>query len=469
VASVPKIPINPLIQQMAPPTDEQIRQAETEQARQQEMFQKKESRQLEFTIAKTEAENRKPGSVKPVESMQLVKTTHKVSQEIDDYHNADQGIRFNLSSEQMDRHTEKALEPITIESELEADLRVPMTAQQLTEQVISKAFFEDRATPQDLAPYRVKVAWRLIREMCRMKGLAHPEDTLIDAVLPTSRNIDPWIIPEKWKRPAGAHLTTLSHISIKYYKQTEDLAEKFQYKRHVLEVAEGQPDFVVYPGLALLPPPIPWQWWEQDQISKRRRVVENYDPHEDLTLVFYMKIVNQLAQELQIADGSFDDPDQGRYGLKGLTDVETIRELFPSRFQIVAYEELLIEETLNLMTQYGQSRARRYLRSRHGFSRREVEGLCKIAKAWIRKQLESDIEEDRAFMVTRLEDFVRRARVSLDLRAELAGMKQLTIVLGLARSEMGDAMSDFLNVVSDVSGSRGPLPQIEEGDFEVIR
>lgn len=443
-----KIPINPLIQQMSPPAEE--------------------LREFEFIIAKTEAGMRKNGPVEPTEVVQLVKSS-KTAEEIDDYHNKDRGIRFNLSSEKMDRHTERALEPITEESQLADALKVPMTAQQLTEHVISRAFFEDEATPQDFAPYRVKVAWRLIREMCRTKGLAHPEDTLIDAVMPSSRNIDPWVIPEEWKRPAGAHLTSLSHIIIKYYKQVEELSEKFQYKRHVLEVAEGEPDFTMYPGLALLPPPVPWMWWEQDRVSKRRKVIENYDPHEDLALVFYVKIVNQLAEELQIASGSFDDPDQGKYGLKGLLEVETIRQMFPSRFQIVAYEELLIEETLNLMTQHGQTRARKYLRDRHGLSRREVEGLCKIAKAWIRKQLESDIEEDRAFMVTRLEDFVRRARVSLDLRAELAGMKQLTIVLGLARSEMGDAMSDFLNVVSEVSGGRGPLPQIEEGDFEVIR
>lgn len=449
MANVPKIPINPLIQQMTLPAKEELRE-------------------FELIIAKTEAGMRKTGPVESTEVVQLVRPS-KTVQEIDDYHNEDRGIRFNLSSERMDRHTERTLEPVTEESQLEDDLRIPMTAEQLTKQVISKAFFEDKATPEDFAPYRVKVAWRLIREMCRTKGLAHPEDTLIDAVMPSSRNIDPWAIPEEWKKPAGAHLISLSHIAIKYYKQVEELSEKFQYKRHVLEVVEGQPDFTVYPGLALLPPPVPWIWWEQDRVSKRRKVMENYDPHEDLALVFYVKIVNQFAEELQISSGSFDDPDQGRYGLKGLLDVETIRQMFPSRFQIVAYEELLIEETLNLMTQYGQTRARRYLKSRHGFSRREVEGLCKIAKAWVRKQLESDIEEDRAFMVARLEDFVSRARISLDLRAELAGMKQLTIVLGLARSEMGDAMSDFLNVVSEVSGSRGPLPQIEEGDFEVIR
>jgi hypothetical protein len=260
----------------------------------------------------------------------------------------------------------------------------------------------------------------------------------------------------------------LSPSVIKYYTQVESFSSKFHYKRHNLEATEDQADHTVYPGLALLPPPIPWEWWEQDQYTKRQSLAPNYDPHEDLALVFYVKVVNQIAHDLQLDQGSLDDPDQGRYGMKGLTDVETIRQAFPSRLQIVAYEELLIEETLQTMTKFGQSRARKILRNRHGLSRREIEGLCKVAKAYIRRQLDADIEEDRAFMVTRLEEFVLRARESLDLRAELAGMKQLTIVLGLARSEMSDAMSDFLNVVKDVSETRGPLQVIEDGEFEVI-
>lgn len=440
-----KIPVNPLTQALIQPAAQQARQEELDSAKEQ---------------ARTEES-------KPVQEVQLVTSTAR-SREIDEIHNEDHGIHFNLSDQRLDRHTERQLEPLVPPS-AEDYLSVPMTAEQLTQQVISKAFFEEEATLDDLMGYRIKVAWRIIREMCRMKGLAHAEDTLIDALESSQFNLDPWLIPEEWKRPTGVALSSLSQISIKYYRQVEQLSEKFHYKRHVLEAEEGQKKHKAYPGLALLPPPVPWDWWEQDRYTKRRRVMENYNPHEDLALVFYTKVVNQIAQELQIEQGSFDDPDQGRYGMKGLTSVETIREIFPSRFQIVAYEELLIEETLQTMTKFGQSRARKVLRDRHGFTRAEIEGLCKIAKAYIRKQLEADIEEDRAFMVTRLEEFVRRARESLDLRAELAGLKQLTIVLGLARSEMGDAMADFLNVVNDVSSTRGALPQIEEGEFEVLR
>ena len=404
----------------------------------------------------------------PVQETQLVKSTAR-TREIDQIYNEDHGIHFKLSNEKMDRHTEALLAHEDSYSSLEEALKTPMTRDQLTKQVISKAFFEEDASLEDLAGYRIKVGWRLVREMCRMKGLAHPEDNLVESLQPTSRNIDPWIVPEVWKRPPHLNLTTVSQISLKYYRQCEGLAEKFHYKRHVLDAEEGQPDFVAYPGLAILPPPVPWQWWEQDRYNQRKRVVENYDPHEDLALVFYTKIINQIAQEMQIEQGSVNDPDQGRFGMRGLTDVETIREAFPSRFQLEAYEELLVEEALQAMTEFGQARARKILRDRHGLSRREIEGLCKIAKAHIRKQMESDIEEDRAFMVTRLEEFIRRARDTLELRAELAGLKQLTIVLGLARSEMGDAMSDFVSVVTDVAGSRGALPKIEEGEFEVLR
>ena len=404
----------------------------------------------------------------PVNEIQIVEPYDRAF-EIDDIYNTDHGIRFNLSEEPMDKQTENMLDHDPLRSDLEEALRLPMSQQQLTKHVISTAFKEEGATLDDYIGYRIKAAWRIIREMCRMKGLAHPEDTLIDALEPHGGNIDPWTVPEPWRRPVGLRMATISQLSIKYYTQVEALSSKFHYKRHNLEAVEGQPDHSVYPGLALLPPEIPWHWWEQDKKSKRQAVVENYDEHEDLALVFYVKVVNQIAQELQIEQGSTDDGDQGRYGMKGLTEVETIRQAFPSRLQIVAYEELLIEETLQTMTKFGQSRARKILRDRHGFSRREIEGLCKIAKGYIRKQLESDIEEDRAFMVTRLEEFVLRARESLDLRAELAGLKQLTLVLGLSRSEVGDAMTDFLNVVGDVSSTRGPMIEIEDGEFEVIR
>lgn len=442
VPDIPKIPVNPLAQALIAPV-------------------KAKARQEKLDAAKEQAATQAP---EPTQAVQLVKSTAR-TREIDEIHNSDHGIHFNLSQEPLDRFTQELLEQPTIEDEL----RLPMNQQQLTQHVIERAFFEESATLEDLAPYRVKAAWRIVREMCRIKGLAHAEDTLIDALEPSSFNIDPWCVPEPWRRPPSVPLNTLSQTVIKYYKQVEQMSPKFQYKRHVLEAVEGQPDHTVFPGLALLPPEIPWQWWEQDPQSKRHSLAENYDPHEDLALVFYVKVITQIAQELQIEQGSRDDSDQGRFGMKGMTDVEIIRQAFPSRFQIVAYEELLIEETLDTMTRNGQSRARKILRDRHGLTRREIEALCKIAKAYIRKQIEADIEEDRAFMVTRLEEFVLRARGAMDLRAELAGMKQLTIVLGLARSEMGDAMSDFLNVVSEVSGARGDMPKIEEGDFEVIR
>ncbi len=442
MADIPKIPVNPAITALMQPV-------------------KTPKYGPEFDEAKEQAPTQAP---EPTKAVQLVKPTAR-HREIDEFTNEDHGIRFNLSDKPLDRYTEGLLEQPTLEDEL----RLPMNRQELTRQVIERAFFEEGASLEDLAPYRVKAAWRIVREMCRIKGLAHAEDTLIDALEPTQFNMDQWTIPEPWLRPPTVPISSLSQTVIKYYKQVEEMSPKFQYKRHILGAAEGQPDHTVYPGLALLPPTIPWQWWEQDPASQRHALMENYDEHEDLALVFYTKVVNQIAQELQIEQGSRDDADQGRYGMKGLTDVATIRQAFPSRFQIVAYEELLIEETLETMTRKGQTRARKILRDRHGLTRREIEGLCKIAKAYVRKQLDADIEEDRAFMVTRLEEFVLRARDAMDLRAELAGMKQLAIVLGLGRSEMGDAMSDFLNVVSEVAGSRGDMPKLEEGEFEVIR
>lgn len=60
-------------------------------------------------------------------------------------------------------------------------------------------------------------------------------------------------------------------------------------------------------------------------------------------------------------------------------------------------------------------------------------------------------------MLLRLDDFCRRAREGLDLRAELSGLKAISVIQGLARTEGGDIVSDFVNVVRSFTKEQGGM------------
>jgi len=318
---------------------------------------------------------------------------------------------------------------------------------------INQAFLEGTFNLEELLPYRIRVCWRLVREIGRIRGLVRSDESLLDSALTqgTPSNPNPWAIPDSFAAdrsikpgPSPATLDALlraDHIPLQWQSWHYDPDEE-AYRPRL--------------GLAVLPPPVP-----RPLLNSLGEPSERYDPREDEALHLYIELLEHLASSLYIASGSVEDRTLGRLGLLGLLDARHIRETFPSEVQLLAWEEVLIEETLTRIIEHGTPKAREGMWKKHGLQPHELDSLVRIAKARASIRYASDVEEERQLMVLRLEDFVRRSKESFDLRNELAALKQMAVVMGLSRVEADDTMHDFIEVVRKVSDERQPARQIE--------
>lgn len=322
------------------------------------------------------------------------------------------------------------------------DDRTEEERQQAAREALCRAFEVERLTIEETLPYRIRVAYRITRELARLKGMIAEDETLAHATQPDVGNRDPWTIPRPAISQRGSPgQNMIASKAFKMLVNAEKLDVSDQPTTFPLNEQE-EPQVLGAGGLALLPPDIPWRWREQDH-----SVLAVYDEERDVMLKRWVGVVEEIARYLGIEAGSKEDPDQGRLGLIGLVNKVTTRALWPNRLQIVFWEEELIYQTLNKLITKGSEATRKWLADYHGFTRYETTSLVRMAVNLSRGQAEADVEELRALMVLRLEDYIRRAKDSCELRAELMGLKQLSIVQGLGKVDPEDAMTAFSAIV----------------------
>ena len=372
--------------------------------------------------------------------------------------------------------------------------------QEVTRRIINQVFYEPDATLEDLTPHRIRVAHRLVREMARHRGYIRPDEMLIEALEPAyvppaedestieidneeteaevsttnSLVFDRWLYPEHYQKPPydqkNPHMRLFLNV-VQLMLDAEEINPSYLPFQWVAKTVkfEIEPDTFQeeqrwfphhYPGVALLPPGIPYPFILADGTIRKDYDCQN--PSHDPALHAYIKIIKALSEALYIDLGSLEDPDSGRYGLAGLFEPSTIRQAFPSRVQMMTWESLLVDETLDNIVRDGMPKANRLLQDRYGYQSIEAQQFLKMAKAKAAYLASGDSEEDRGVMILRLEDAARRARESLDIRAELAALKNLAIVQGLSRVDPQDAMSDFVSIVKNMSGRPSEMPRLPE-------
>jgi hypothetical protein len=313
-------------------------------------------------------------------------------------------------------------------------------------EMLQRAYAEQSLTLEDLLPHRIRVAWRIVRELGRIKGLVGAEEPLCDALKPNSLCLDPWQIPvAPWVQPRSPNSQQPGFNLLKTILDAEEIAEDLQYHRFDFETSTWK----AYPGLALLPPPVPIRWWD-DQCEIR----PDYEPDEDKALALYVRAVELVTKALYVEQGSDHDPDQGRYGLTGLLDAETIRLAFPTRLQILTWEELITEEAMDLLIDTSVQKTRKILKQRYGLQAHEITTVLRLAIRLAQLQTSADPEENRSVMVMRLEDYVRRSRDSMDMRSEMQGLKQMSIVQGLGNEDKQDLFTGMIDAVRNVANER---------------
>lgn len=288
--------------------------------------------------------------------------------------------------------------------------------------MFTRAFLRQRLSFKDLEPYRVRVAYRWMREVCHLKSLVSGDQLLSDALL--SRDDNPLTNPA-----VGTPATGDS-----YFAMRADVVE-------MVNELEGSP------GVPLLPPPVPDQFRDEGG-----EVLESYNPEHDEPLVRWLQAFDRVSTYMGIPRGAPENEDEGRWGLYGMQDPDIVRLCFPHPMQVLVWEEMLVKETWDYIVAGGQRQAERSLNDTYGLDDVESQRLIKLARARSVLIHDTDLEIDRATLCARLEDIILRCRQGVpDIRAELQAIKALASIKGVTRGDIDDFGKEITTVISEVS------------------
>ena len=370
------------------------------------------------------------------------------AREIDQAFNGDAAARWRLADTNnprgdesaMFRPDESAYETVTNPEGLEVRRRLmPEEQQRRRLKTITATMAQDnKVTFDDLAPHRIRVCWRVVREIARVLGLTPGGEFLRDGLTARVDGTDPWREPTQYERPSNPKVAvTHPWEVVQILQQAELLPDEFQHHSRRGDL------MVPMPGLSPLPPDVP-----SSMTDANGDAVPEYDPERDLLLLAYIELVNRVATRLELRIGSVADPNEGRYGLAGVTDPQWVRLVFPSRHELMAWEQVLTDEMLTLMVEQGSNKARAVMQRKYGYTFTELNMVQSLAIRQARILNSGDPEDAKALMLMQLDAYIRKAGDALDLRNELAGHKQKALIMGLGqRTEQKDSFEDMLRAV----------------------
>lgn len=327
------------------------------------------------------------------------------------------------------------------------------TLKERMREAIEQQFLQDKYTLDDFTPYRIRVAYRVVLAMAQGTGTLRRGETLADAMNirtfagnpATTEAVDPWMFPRKLPTMAlptnpSADGATPRQIIALYLKDNKD--------------AE----------LPLLPPPVPRRWVN----AETDEVHPHYNPEmysHDKQLYLYVNVFKAIYQALGIGAGSYQYPYYGKYGFVGLDSPLTIRFAFPTRGELLAFESILVQDTINLIMEFGPFKTYDKLKAEYGLTHRECEWIVNIARAQAKTYVSNDVEEDKALMILRLEDVIRRARAELNLKAETSAIKVLADIQQLKQTEREDFKTQAATIIREfneqdnaAAKQRAPIP-----------
>jgi len=262
-------------------------------------------------------------------------------------------------------------------------------------------------------PLRIMVMWRLCRTTAIVKGLCAEDETL-DAA--TELEPNPWVEP---------FLPILSAAAGSALRR-QRAAALLRYH------AEDR-------GLPLLPP--------------------RAEPRE---LARWCNAASIVAADLGIERTA-----EGLAGLQGLLDPHQCARCDVSAAEVLAFEEMLLAETLDLLLDAGERATVKHFKGEYGFAHKEANGLLRVVKTQALERSAASIEEKRALQEMRLEDFIGRSKESLDMDGEMKGIKELAKIQGLTRTEPENQAEEFFAVVKRVA-ERQDKEQLDEKTLKLL-
>lgn len=128
---------------------------------------------------------------------------------------------------------------------------------------------------------------------------------------------------------------------------------------------------------------------------------------------------------------------------------EHILEFFPSEDALIRFEAEMLSTVGKAMLSGGRTAAATRMEGIFGKpSAYERRDWAALPMAYVRDYASVNSEDDRTLMVARLEKVMSRARLALDLRTELAALRQIATVQGLTFLDTDKAQKELLLLLS---------------------
>ncbi len=351
-------------------------------------------------------------------------------------------------------HADETL-PSTVRQERSTGIFPPATPSEIQYQKnINKHKVQSKATKlkklldmgtltlADTKGYRIRTAYRLIRQMMRVRGLLHTYE-MCQNVLGLhigNTGISQWVLPQKLVQTG--FITGMRGVRT-ILQTIEDGKD-----RYTLLTASGYRGFK---GSTTLPPPIPDQLYKEKspegiwKARTERAVPPQYEARKDMPLILYCEAMTVLSEQVGIYQGAPMEPWSGEYGLAGLLNPTIARVAWPTRDELVMYEEELMLLIYDKLMQMSVRSTEQYMQDYFGYTRFEALDIVKTAKSVGPLLYTESSEVEKALILKQIDSIAEKCDLADDPRAELATIKLKAQLHGLTANEESDNMSELRN------------------------
>ncbi|MEE8494663.1 MAG: hypothetical protein V3S25_11520 [Nitrospirales bacterium] len=175
---------------------------------------------------------------------------------------------------------------------------------------------------------------------------------------------------------------------------------------------------------------------------------------------FCLRVLH-LGNQMKIYNGSKQNPHLGYYGMQGITRPDMVVDYWPSRPELLFFEDALVEQLKTLILRQSKGKTKTQMRELLGLQIKEAGALIKLSLDEAQMQCDDDLETKRFIAEGWLIDYIERSRECMDLNSEMKGLKELAKVQGLTRVEPENQMDIMVQAIAGVAAAaqrdeRGP-------------
>lgn len=314
----------------------------------------------------------------------------------------------------------------------------------------------DSKTVAETKGWRIRAAYRMISYMARIVG------DLVGAT-PLSAILHSEIRPDPTRYPFIPKVANPIY-GTQYIRAVVDSMQHIN-GHYSLDPAHTVRDS----GFTYLPPPVPDESYPvaSCHVHLVRNALlepEGYTAENDALLALWCEAYGALASFMQIDQGSLTEPEAGVFGTVGMFSPKTARFLWPTRDEVLLYEDELMLWVFDLLCDVSAQQVERLIMEQLGYSRTEAVMLAKTALRVGTDIYAEDFDMNKIRELKSLEIIADTAKDGADTIAQLAARKQLQLVSGLT-NKTDTHLEDAFRTMAEEKQIEGEVYDLDTDNF----